>query len=546
MYTPGKKTLLTCVEHRGGMAQLGTGIQLAAIGPQNAFLDIDPQVTAFHHKTVKSTRFASEAIEELPLQKFGFGKTGIFEIPPRGDLLGDMFLQLQIPAVQPRLGLDLPIAASPPAVVLLPANVAAAIEFAGVRVTLSESPLLACQVGTLGDNTLKVWQCTTSTHTWHIALHESKRLETAALALDPSATGPPAQAPTVTVWDAHTGAPIGTYVQRAGRQASVQVHPNAAGRPSLAFRNDEWQPRLGYVFMRRVRFIVDDLIIHDQERLWYDLCDQLALAEGHAAGLDDMLGVGLSMAQEHTLLLPFKFLSCKSHGNRQTFFPVILVPNCRVRVEFDAEAFSACIPSVCVVRPTPPASVDARLVIEHIMLDAEERNAMLLKPLTLMYEGSQDMDALNYTVAADSVVPTNNKVSIDLSELNLPVKWLAWVVYPETMTTLFDYVDAVDTATLLIGSTERAVGIGPVFARQQVWTHAKRCLPGNVYLYSFALNATAAEPSGALDFSVVQKPTLRLTLKPSYMHEQLKCKAWGVTYNWLTFAGGKVSQVFTT
>jgi hypothetical protein len=533
------------------MAQLGTGIQLAAIGPQNEFLDLNPQVTAFHHKAVKSTRFAREAIEELPLQTFGFGKTGIFEIPPSGDLLGDMFMQLHIPAVQPRLGLDLPVVADAlvPPVVLAQANVAAAIQFAGVRVTLDGSPLVTCETGTQGDNTLQVWQCTTGTHAWRIVLHGSKRVETSVAALDPDPDpdSETAQTATVSVWDASTGAPIGTYAQRVGRQAAVQVHVDAAtGQPALAFRNDEWRSRLGYVFMRRVRFIVDDLVIHDQERLWYDLSDQLALAEGHAAGLDDMLGVGLSMAQEHTVLVPLKFLSCKSHGNRQTFFPVILVPNCRVRVEFDAEAFSQCIPLTFVVRPTPPASLDARLVIEHITLDAEERNAMLLKPLTLMYEGSQDMDALNYTVATESAVPTTNKVSIDLSELNLPVKWLAWVVYPERVTAMFDYVDAVDSATLLIGSTERATGIGPVFARQQVWTHAKRSLPGNVYMYSFALNATAAEPSGALDFSMVQKPTLRLVLKPSHMHEQLKCKAWGATYNWLKFAGGKVSQVFTT
>lgn len=535
------------------MAQLGTGIQLAAVGPQNAYLDLDPQVTAFYHKAVKSTRFASEAIEELPLQKFGFGKTGIFEIPPRGDLLGDMFMQLQIPAVQSRLGLDLdlPIATLPVGVDLGAADVAANIEFAGVRVTLNTEgpPVLDCRVGTSGDNTMRAWECTTATHVWHLVLHGSKRLQTSAVPRDPPAEDPSpgSQTLTVSVWDVPTGALIGTFVQRAGRQASVQVHRDGVtGNLALADRNDEWRSRLGYVFLRRVRFIVDDLIIHDHERLWYDMWDHLSLGEGHAAGLESMLGVNLSMAQDHTLMLPFKFLCCKSYGNRQTFFPVCLVPNCRVRVEFDAEAFSACIPATCVLSPTPPAVIDARLVIEHITLDAEERNAMLLKPMTLMYEGCQDMEMLNYVVMADSVTFTNNQVSIDLSELNLPVKWLAWVVYPEAMTAMFDYVDAVDTATLLIGSTERMVGIGSLFSRQQVWTHAHRCLPTNVYLYSFALNATAAEPSGALDFSVVQKPLLRLTLKPAYKQQRLKCKAWGVTYNWLRFAGGKVSQVFTT
>lgn len=390
------------------MAHLGTGVQIAAVGPQNAFLDLNPEVTPFYRRLQRSTRFAAEAHEHLPLQTAGFGKTAVFEVSARGDLLGDMHLQIRVPPV----------------------------------------------------------------------------------------------------------------VQ--------QAQPGAT-----------WLSPLAYTMMRRVRFVVDDHVIQSHERLWYDLVDRLTVGEGHVAGRAESLGTGLGLHQGHTILLPLQFFR-----RPRAFFPLALVPNCRVKVEVEIERFAACVaPGVAAQEP---ATLDVRLVAEHVCLEAEERNSMLLRPLTLMYESVQDMDGLNYVEASDGTPVKTRATAVDLSELNLPVRTLAWVVYAESTPRLFDYLDVVEDATLLYGSLERVAADGPTYSKQQVFSHAPRCQPGaNVYAYSFALDPWGEQPSGAVDFSLVQKPVLRVAYKPEAAGAQLKCKVFGVTCNWLTFEKGKVQQVFS-
>ena len=524
------------------MAHVGTGVQMAAVGPQNKHLDLDPRVTYFYTKAPRASTFASEPLEELPLQTAGFGKTVVFEVAPRGDLLGDMHLRFHIPAVQPRLGVDLPTQSPLPAAwrtdwpaVQHTAEVEAGSFVLGpapVRIGLSSSA--ADLPRTVAAREMPDGRGTA----WEVVLgHGAARWEGAAFSsgyVVSTLHGGPARTLTV-----------GAATFRQKPDASVCVVAAPDGR--VHAENDRWSSPLAYVLMRRVRFVVDDMVLHDHERLWYDLCDRLSLRQGHARGLDEMLGVGLSMGLPHTLLLPLKFMCCSGAQTPRAFFPVVLVPNCRVRVELELEEFALAAPQGLVAPTSPPRSLDIRLIAERVWLDADERNTMLLRPLTLMYESTQDMDAVNYTQANDGSIAPSARVAVDLSELNLPVKALAWVVYPEVVPPFFEYLGLVDSAALQFGSLDRAAADGDTFRWQQTWSHARRCQAGsNVYMYSFALRAWGESPCGAADFSALQKPVLRLQLRPEAAARQLKCKVWGVTYNWLKFERGRLTRVFST
>lgn len=509
-------------------AHLGTGIQIAAIGPQNKYLDIDPQVTMFRKIHKQSTMFASEAMEDLPLQSVKFGSVATFEMPPRGDLLGTMHVQIEVPAIQRPLGLHiappLPFPLAPPTT--SPGTVET--DEVGLEVdgrVLSVALAVPSEVDTVplptGDG--RAWffeECA-------VFIYSNGRLEITC----PSTTS----LGTVVVRVA--GNPVLTLHTRPN--SSVAVH--VSSDDTVSTENDVWPERLAYVLMRRARFLVDDLVLHDHERLWYHMLDALSTRSGHESGLREMLGTGLSMGKAHTVLLPLKFFGNNAH------FPVALVPKCRVVVELDVETFAACLPARTRSPCTEPPSLALRLVAEHIFLDAPERNVMLSKKeWVLMYEGAQDVDALNYVVSNDGVTSYKPDVAVDLSELNLPVKALVWVVYPEQVSTMFEYLDAVDNAVLLFGSLERMTGTGGMFSKQQVWSHGTRCQPGNVYVYSFALATHDATPSGTANFSVLAKPVLRVRFKPEYSASQLKCKVWGMTYNWLKFHGGTVTHMFST
>lgn len=519
------------------MAHLGTGVQLAAVGPQNKHLDLDPSVTYFYNKALRAGTFASEPLEELPLQTAGFGKTAVFEVAPRGDLLGDMHLQFRVPAVQPLLGVnvhpqglpdgwrtDWPDAQSfseliEDAFVVGPAPFYVAMSSSPGDLTWSET------VREMPDGQGTAWESVWGETRWEVAVHATGYVVSTLYGGDER---------TLTVGAA-------SFLQKPGASVCVWVAPDGG----VVTENDTWRSPLAYVLMRRVRFMVDDLVLHDHERLWYDLCDRLSLGQGHVRGRGEMLGVGLSMGLSHTLLLPLKFMCCAGAQTPRAYFPVVLVPNCRVRVELQLEQFALAAPSGMRVPAAQPRSLDVRLVAERVWLDADERNTMLLKPLTLMYEGTQDMDAVNYSQASDGGIAPSARVAVDLAEMNLPVKSLAWVVYPEATPHLFEYLGLVERAVLQFGSLERESSDGDTFRLQQAWSHAPRCQPGNVHLYSFALRAWGEAPCGAADFSALQKPVLRLQLRPEAASQQLKCKVWGVTYNWLRFERGRLTRVFS-
>ena len=508
------------------MAHLGTGVQIAAVGPQNAFLDVQPEARLFEHSTVRSTRFASEYVEDLALQTVKFGSTAVFEMPPRGDLLGHMHLEFRIPAVQPLLG---ECAAQEPPVMQGAATPSATVGWPALQlyVVLENFSGVVGSVRSMEGGGGSVWVYEFMGQRWELAIYASGYVVSTLYGGAARQLTLFAQTTTVKV------------SQPPGRSVGMFVAPGGA----VVTRNDTWRAPLAYMLMRRVRFLVDDLVVHDHERLWYDMHDRLTAREGHTRGLAELLGTDLSMGQAHTVFLPLKLLSS---GKPRAFFPIILVPKCRVKVELQVESFAGCVPSGLGVEAAQPSSLAVKLVGERVLLDPEERNAMLLRPLTIMYEGAQDMDALNYVEGGEGQVVKSSQAAIDLSELNLPVKALLWVVYAESVAEPFQYLDVVEWATLQFGSQERVLADGPTFSRQQVHSHAPRCLPGNVYMYSFALQAWSTDPCGAVDFSLVQKPVLRLRLKPEAAAMQLKCKVWGVTYNWLTFQGGKITRLFST
>lgn len=535
------------------MAHLGTGMQLLCVGPQNAYLDMQPQVTAFYRRHKRCTRHATEPCESLPLQSVGFGGTAVFDVSTGGDMLGDMHVQIQVPAVQPTLGYLGPEQSLTPE--NLPEHTVdnwdddmlTSVQLPHAFLTLDSFPL-GLKATTVDGDSLFGFNSYTYAWMWYVLAYPSGLVHsyvytTYGVNVSGIDAVPPKQL-TIT-----TARGVTTLDHRFDQTLAFFVGPGG----EVVLENGTWHSPLAYMLMRRARFVVDDLVVHDHERLWYDLLDRLTVSEGHAAGLRGMLGTGLSMGRPHTLFLPLKFMCCATPTSRhkRSFFPRLLVPQSVVRVELDLEHLAACAtPSVVPLQE--PASLDARLVVEHVFLDANERASMLLRRrYLLMVEGVQDMEATNYDEGAlqgDGRPAMARGATVDLSEINLPVRALVWVVYRDAWpyAQVFNYLDAVQEARLMFGSLERVAGDGPAFSKQQTWTHAPRCAAeGAVYMYSFALRPWEPDPSGAVDFSLVRKPTLRLLLGDDVRAMGLKCKVFAATYNWLRFENGRVMAEFT-
>jgi hypothetical protein len=82
------------------MPKTGGQIQLLAEGDiEKAFINVNPNITAFKSVVKRYTRFAMDC---MPLYFDGtptFGKKIVCELPQYGDLLGSLFLGVNLPAI---------------------------------------------------------------------------------------------------------------------------------------------------------------------------------------------------------------------------------------------------------------------------------------------------------------------------------------------------------------------------------------------------------------------------------------------------------------
>lgn len=395
---------------------LGTADQLAAVGPQNYLLDLNPQTTLFKKGFQRHTAFASECYDDDYILKFG--QMTVMELFKRGDILGDVFLDITL--------------------------------------------------------------------------------------------------------------------------------------PNLGIPGGQWSDAIGYVLMNRVRLIIDDVVIHDQEKLWYDISDKLCMPHGRLQGINEMIGRGRVLATDaqHHVLLPFKFLCCKNHYRNQQFLPLrALSTSAKITVEFTTETLAGCLvlpPGVSVPR-TPTTGLQAKLMSEQMFVEQDEQRALMQRPISLMVETAQDVEALSYKFDDSGSFDIAN-VSLDLRELNLPVKMLAWVAYDDSATAkgqYFKYLDCTADATLFVNSNERfTTRAGRYFDLVQTYQHCTRSSSDLVHMYSFARDTCERQPTGALNFAVLDRPTLRVRTQ-NIAGRAVKFKLFAQCINWLQIDAGSLAMKFT-
>lgn len=513
---------------------MGTAMQLMSQGPEDAYLWMDPEVTLFADPFVPCTDSVEDTRDTLPLQTWALGRTNIFQVPVVGDMLGDVYLEVLVPAVQQVLGIDLP---PWPAVDMARARSTVSTPRVG-SLAISLDRLDARPVsGTtlIGLDGSTTWQYSWNDGVqWTVVAYASGRVESTVVStLLPSKV---VQACMLTV---------GSTSLRQGIDRGVAVQVQGA---VVVCANDVWIDRLALCLMARARFIVDSVQIHDHERMWYDLQDRLCMPCEKEAGMAEMLGSGASMGQSHTLYLPFKFLCCRDNRDPTPFFPLVLVPSAAIRVEFDAETLTTLMPKQPNVPYVDSAAWAARLITHHRTLTPHERAGFQAGPYTLQYEAAQDMDGENYMVGTDNTVGFRNVVSVSLAELNWPTTYFTWVAY-ELQAPLFHYEsNFMARATLQFDGVQREDRDAGLYRYMHPWLHARRCVSdGQQYLYSFALDTASRDPNGALTIlNTMVNPVLQLRMSDSAARKMLQIKVWARTMNWLTFNKGSVTPTFAS
>lgn len=403
-------------------ASMGTSIQMAALGPQNVFLDLNPEMTFWRYTYKRHTPFARITAIELFRTGFGFGMTPArLDVPRSGDLLGDLTLEVRLPAL-----------------------------------LTSESP-------------------------------------------DPAAT---------------------------------------------------WTPAIGYFLLRRVRFLLNDTVVHDQERLWYDISDKLFGTSAKAAGLGAMIGRdALSVYENHTLFVPLKLLCCRDAASRsaQNWLPLMAVPTASITLEIETETFDKCVSAkALVLGAAAPASLDAAVLCDCVLLDTDEQRALMEKPTALLFDQVRDCEGVTYRVS--DTLQFTSLVSVDLREINHPVRFLAAVAYDETYGTPFSYKrDVIHRAFVEINGVERfAERPAAYFELVQRYDHTQKCAQDGVMMYSFSLDASQYQPSGSYNFATAKSASFRVQMNPAVAadSQRITVKVFARYVNILNVFRGEASIEF--
>lgn len=317
--------------------------------------------------------------------------------------------------------------------------------------------------------------------------------------------------------------------------------------------NDTWVDSLGYVLMRRVKFAIDDIEISNSERLWYDMSDRLFLKENYREGMNEMIGRNrvLKMNRAHILYVPLKLFCCKKHHETQNFLPLLTAPGSKMYLTIDIEAFDQCVTQYSGAQPL--SHIECNILIDYVFLENAEKERMINRPHTILVESEQDAEALTYTEmlssdGGDVRIPLDS-VKIDLSEINYPVKFLAWVVYDNNVRQTKSYFtyhpDAIKQSVLLLDGVERFSSQDPgYFQLIEKFNHASNVpVQDGVFLYSFSLDASSWQPCGQLTFGEVSLPLLQVDLTEKRSDRVVK--VFVVGYKFLNIERGRVHIKFS-
>jgi len=318
-------------------------------------------------------------------------------------------------------------------------------------------------------------------------------------------------------------------------------------------RGDEyWKPNIGYILIKHIRLLLNDTELNSNERLYYDLYEQLYETDSTRRAIRNMIGGEqpnqLQINREHTILIPLKLFTSKRHG-RQTFMPLISTPGSSLYLEIETEDFINCVTSYS--GNDPPRSLDCSILTEYVFLEQEEKERIINQPQTMLIERVADAEGFSYrevisTNGLNQIIPTDTVV-VSLKEINFPVKSIMFAAYRTSdlqNQQYFQYLDVIDSVNIRFNGNDRTEGLEPIdyYRLIQPYQHAPRCTNDNVFFYSFALEPSLLQPSGVFTFSNIREGDLYIKLKQPA--SDIVVKAFCIGYTWVTFNSGYATTLF--
>lgn len=583
---------------------MGGGIaQLAAFGAADQFLSAMPSITWFKQVWRRYTQFAMESIEQSWTGDAGFGKKCTVSLSRSGDLVTEIWLQIQLPDLQDFNHIT-GATRSDVKPVIFKANYASeatTVVRAHPCTTLNGKYVLSLKSdsSTVSAVSVNTVNGATIALTFPSAVGQAVNL----VPLDGTGTIATTGSEGNTVFTAASGLVAGTtYAVCFGTDTSSKAHlvrlqnntsvtdptvftvtgvdrvlkytatvVTASNGSSVTSDSRDvlkikWCNSVGHALVGSVEWELGGSRIDRHTGEHYDMWCEVSEPEEKKAGYSDMIGRydeydinydATSSSASRLIFVPMRF---SFNVNPGSALPLLALQFHDCRLNFEFRSFAELIKTnfnVAVDVSNELAMPSCKIFATYIFLSQEERMRFAQMPHEYLIEQLQAQVENVASVASGDGVQ-NRKITLTL---NHPIKEIMFVYHATTNITRnsvtgnnwFDYdipgVEAeeiFEEANIQMNGHDRFVKRPAKYWRLvQPWSHHTRCPTKKVHCYSFALHPESWEnPSGAANFSRIDAAHLSLKLNQNIAQGRIRIHAMG--YNVLRIANGLSGIVFAS
>ena len=268
--------------------------------------------------------------------------------------------------------------------------------------------------------------------------------------------------------------------------------------------DSHWPANAGHAIIDEVDIEVGGQRIDRQYGWWLQVWSELTLPSGKETGYGTMVQSTRTAATNVTanvLYVPLQFWFNRNAG---LYLPLIALQYHEVKCNITFQSAKYMLTGDTTT-PTDTATMTAKLYVDYIFLDTDERREFAQNQHEYLIE------QLQFT-GAESVAAGSQKVRLNF---NHPVKELMFFSLTdanETAGHYFSYTHQTTSAKLQLNGHDRFSERGHrYFTHVQPYYHHTN-IPGSaIYCYSFALKPEEHQPSGTCNFSRIDNATLQLT-----------------------------------
>lgn len=315
-----------------------------------------------------------------------------------------------------------------------------------------------------------------------------------------------------------------------------------------------WTNSVGHSIIQYVDIEIGNQIIDRHYGLFMEIWNELTVSTVSGVTNNELIGKYNSIESlksnatlESNYSIPLQFWFCK---NLNLALPLLMLQYHQVRLILKLNSFNSCIVYDGSEPPADPGIASLRVTAEYIYLDDTQRLKYLNTSKTILIDQIQTCEA-NQT-------PGNGIFKAKVN-FNHPVKELFWV-FRETLSEenndWFNFsqrnsvvntkvLPLMKNAKIILDGTDRCpLQSGLIYQAVNCRRYHTNVTDKYVYSYSFCDKPEDHQPSGTLNFSLVDDAIVYCEMEPNINDYVMItfCR----NYNWLVINSGKASLMYLT